>query len=449
MRRISTLNLDDEVRRHLRDTGEQVALTPGLVDAVRIRAATRSRRRRRLFSGLSSLVAIAIVGGFIAVLFRGGAQEPTSLEVAALTATANESEDFNDDTTQDSEIQASVASTSPTYETVPPATDDESQNSAVLSKKSAQTDWIEVDGPVPGASTEYVYSGDAVLGRVGAEWFVRDESSWRQLELPDSLDVIAVDLGIGEDFLRVAGWLGDDLCSRELVIQVKNGNQWEQYEIPDQLAPGLISSVSGARLRVTDHELAMSRIEEVAVNPVCLLQSLGIDAVEAEIVDDLVYATDPKAGRVIYSLSKFGPLEAQEFITSGPSERSLLVRSTGEGKWATTLLPDHRVTELGVVDGIVMIEDAEHTVHDGQRLKRTEVIPSDAEQLIDALVTSSGMSMLFERDEKIWLRDTDGERPLNQVSDQPVLWGRLGRVSAEVTMVVETEQGQALLVWGQ
>ena len=27
------MNLDDEVRRHLRDTGEQVALTPGIVDA--------------------------------------------------------------------------------------------------------------------------------------------------------------------------------------------------------------------------------------------------------------------------------------------------------------------------------------------------------------------------------------------------------------------------------
>ena len=443
------MNLDDEVRRHLRDTGEQVALTPGLVDAVRVRAATRARHRRLLFSGLSSLVAVALVGGLLAVLFGGSDQDPTSLEVAALAETASKSEDSQGETTQDSEAQASIASTSPTYETVPLATDNESQSSALLSKNSAQADWIEVTGPVPGASTEYVYSGDTVLGHVGTEWFVRDESSWRQLDLPDSLDVIAVDLGVGEDFLRVGGWLGDDLCSRELVIQVKNGNQWEQYEIPDQLAPGVVSSVSGARLRVTDHELAMSRIEEIAVDPVCLLQSLGIDAVEAEIVDDLVYATDPKAGRVIYSLSKFGPLEAQEFISSGPSERSLLVRSTGGGKWTTTPLPDYEVTELGVVDGIIMMEDAEHTVHDGQRLKRTEVIPSDAEQLIDALVTSSGMSMLFERDEKIWLRDTDGEHLLSQVSDQPVLWGRLGRVSAEVTIVVETQQGQALWVSGQ
>jgi len=65
------LSFDDEVRRHLRDTGEQVALTPGLVDAVRIRAASRARRRRLLFSGLSSLAVIAIVGGLVAVLGGG------------------------------------------------------------------------------------------------------------------------------------------------------------------------------------------------------------------------------------------------------------------------------------------------------------------------------------------------------------------------------------------
>ncbi len=38
-------------------------------------------------------------------------------------------------------------------------------------------------------------------------------------------------------------------------------------------------------------------------------------------------------------------------------------------------LPEYRIPEIGVVDGIVMIEDTEHTVHDGQRIKRTEVRP--------------------------------------------------------------------------
>ena len=62
------MSLDDEVRKHLRDTGEQVALTPGIVDAVRVRAATRLRRRRRLLTGVGFLAGVALVGGSLAVV---------------------------------------------------------------------------------------------------------------------------------------------------------------------------------------------------------------------------------------------------------------------------------------------------------------------------------------------------------------------------------------------
>ncbi len=440
------MSFDDEVRRHLRDTGEQVALTPGLVDAVRIRAASRARRRRLLFSGLSSLAVIAIVGGLVAVLGGGTESDPYSVEVAEQGERFAATEDPESELLQDSDGQPLAAADSPTYETVQSADDDQPERAAVPLSDLKQKEWAEISSPVPGATTEYVYSGDTVLARVGSQWFVRDESSWRELDLPDSLEVIAVDLGVGEEFLRVAGWLGDDVCDRKLVVQTKEANQWAQYEIRDQLAEGLVSSVSGARLRVTDHELVMSRIEEIAVDPVCLLQSLGIDAVEAEIVGDLIYATDPKAGRVIHSLNKFGPLEAQEFISNGPMERSVLVRSTDGQRWVTAPLPGYRVVEIGVVDGIVMIEDAEHTVHDGQRIKRTEVNPTDSGQLIDAFVTPSGMTMLFQRDQKIWIQGMAGEYPLDQTSSDPILWGRLGRVFASVTMVVETQQGQTLLM---
>ena len=124
----------------------------------------------------------------------------------------------------------------------------------------------------------------------------------------------------------------------------------------------------------------------------------------------------------------------------------MLVRSTDGRKWTTAPLPDNRITEIGIVDGIVMIEDIEHTVHDGQRIKRTEVNPSDSEQLIDAFVTSSGMTMLFQRDEKIWIQDISGEHLLDQKSGDTVLWGRLGRVGAVVMMTLETQQGQTLLM---
>ncbi len=442
------MNLDDEVRRHLRDTGEQVALTPGIVDAVRIRAAARARRRRLLLAGLVSLVAVVAIGGSATMILNRSKQNSDSTEFVALNESSQQTESLVTTNKDGSNSEDSPVSVSPTYETVPvPA--DEAESQSEIARSPVRSEWSEVSGPVPGATTEYIYSGGTVVARVASDWFIRDESSWRQLELPGSMDVIAVDLGAGEDSLRVAGWLGDSQCSRALVIKVKTGMVWQEFALSNELSPGLVSSIAGARLRVTDHERVLSRIEEVDVDPVCLLQSFGIDAVEAEIVDDLIYATDRQSGRVVYSLNKFASLEMQEFIGDAPVTRSLLLRSTDEGKWNTTLLAGSRVTELAVVDGLVMTEDLEYTIHDGQRLKRSEVIPSTAQQLIDALVTSSGTSMLYERDGKIWHQGNTGEREISSLSDQTVLWGRLGRVAAETTVVVETPQGQALFIVGE
>jgi hypothetical protein len=124
------------------------------------------------------------------------------------------------------------------------------------------------------------------------------------------------------------------------------------------------------------------------------------------------------------------------------------MRSVDGGQWDTTLQSGQRVTELGVVDGLVMSEDSEHTVHDGQRLERSEVLPPAAQQLIDALASSSGISLIFESENRIWVRDSGGDQRMDQLTDSPSPWGRLGRVSAGITMVIETSQGPALFVLG-
>lgn len=436
------MSLDDEVRKHLRDTGEQVALTPGIVDAVRVRAATRLRRRRRLLTGVGFLAGVALVGGSLAVVLPGSDENSGIVDLVAQQEASDETQDL---VVESSDV--SEASGNPSYETIP-ATAEESVSQSDNVRSLSTAPWVELEGPVVGATTEYAYSGDTIVARVASEWFVRDESSWRQIEIPDSIDVIAVDLGVGEEYLRVAGWVGDDRCSRELAIKVKTGLEWQSVAVPNQLPPGLVSSITSARLRVTDHERVLSRIEQIDVDPLCLLQTMGVDAVEAEIEDGLIYATDRKAGRVIYSLDQLASPEVAEFAESGPVMRSLLLRSTDENKWSSTPLTDLKVTELGVVDGLVMAEDSEYTVHDGQRLKRDEVIPPGATLLIDALVTPSGTSMLYARDGKVWHKGNLGEQEIKSVSDQSVTWGRLGRIFAEVSIVAETQQGQVLLVAG-
>ena len=142
----------------------------------------------------------------------------------------------------------------------------------------------------------------------------------------------------------------------------------------------------------------------------------------------------------------FGPFEAQEFIDTGPKQRSLITRSVDGGQWATTLRSGQQVTELGVVDGLVMSEDSEHTVHDGQRLERNEVIPPTAQRLIDALASSSGISLIFERDNRIWVRDSGEDQRMDELTDSPSVSGRLGRVASGITMVIDTSQGPTLFV---
>ena len=440
------MNLDDEVRRHLRDTGEQVALTPGMVDAVRNRAANRARRHRFILRGLGTLIVLVAIGGAVAVLSRQGDEQLTSLGPVPLIETTQNSQVTSTGETADEAASASIAPNSSTQETVATAHSEDTEITSTVKGSSSELRWIKAEGPVPGATTEYMYSGDKVLARVSSQWFVRDESSWRELEIPAALRGVAVDVGAGEEAMRVAGWLGDDPCTQNLVIQVRDGIAWRQYELQNDVAPGLVSTVSQARLRVTDHELVLSRVEELALDPVCLLQSRGIDAVDAEIVDEFIYATDRKAGRVVYSLEKLGPFAAQEFIDAGPQQRSLIMRSVDGGQWDTTLQSGQRVTELGVVDGLVMSEDSEHTVHDGQRLERSEVLPLAAQQLIDALRSSSGISLIFERENQIWVRDSGGDQLMDQLTDSPSPWGRLGRVSAGITMVIETSQGPTLFV---
>ena len=88
------MSLDDEVRKHLRDTGEQVALTPGIVDAVRVRAATRLRRRRRLLIGVGFLAGVALVGGSLAVVLPGSNENSGQVDLVAQQEASDETQDL-------------------------------------------------------------------------------------------------------------------------------------------------------------------------------------------------------------------------------------------------------------------------------------------------------------------------------------------------------------------
>ena len=182
------MNFDEEVRRHLRDTGEQVTLTPGLVETVRLKALKRVRRRRQVLTGMTSIAAIALLTAVAANLL-GGTDPAGTMQPASIS----ESGDKADDETLESSNVELKTSVTATYETVPAPKSTAPQADEASSESSSNESWRALEAPVIGASTDYAYSGQSVVGRVGPQWYLRDGSLWRMLELPDSLDVIAVD----------------------------------------------------------------------------------------------------------------------------------------------------------------------------------------------------------------------------------------------------------------
>ena len=168
------MNFDEEVRRHLRDTGEQVTLTPGLVETVRLKALKRVRRRRQVLTGMTSIAPIALLTAVAANLL-GGTDPAGTMQPASIS----ESEDKADDETLESSNVELKTSVTATYETVPAPKSTAPQADEASSESSSNESWRALEAPVIGASTDYAYSGQSVVGRVGPQWYLRDGSLWR------------------------------------------------------------------------------------------------------------------------------------------------------------------------------------------------------------------------------------------------------------------------------
>ena len=91
VRRIA-LNFDEDVRKHLRDTGEQVTLTPGLVETVRLKALKRVRRRRQVLTGMTSIAAIALLTAVAANLL-GGTDPAGTMQPASISESGDKADD--------------------------------------------------------------------------------------------------------------------------------------------------------------------------------------------------------------------------------------------------------------------------------------------------------------------------------------------------------------------
>ena len=66
----------------------------------------------------------------------------------------------------------------------------------------------------------------------------------------------------------------------------------------------------------------------------CLLRSQGLDAVEARIEGEYLYATDPIEGKVVYSLKALGVETDEAALRESEKMYVSLSRSTNGEDWA-------------------------------------------------------------------------------------------------------------------
>ena len=55
------MGFDDDIRRHLQDTGEQVELSLGMLGEIRQKATKRTRLKKRFMKGIISSAAVVLL----------------------------------------------------------------------------------------------------------------------------------------------------------------------------------------------------------------------------------------------------------------------------------------------------------------------------------------------------------------------------------------------------
>ncbi len=505
-------SFDDRLRRHLHETGADLPVGAAQLGAVRARARARARRQTAVAGALGCVALTAIVGLSLVMLSSGSgdtdeplAAAPTevigdeldagSVDAAAPTATISPSTAAEDDS-------GAPVSTSPgLVEPDPSVGDDEVaeqlEDGALAAATSTTTAlstarWVQVMGPgaAPAEGVDFRFASGQLLARYEGGAAFADGEGWRSLpQLPTDLTVLAVT--VGEDGrARLTGWVSDGPCRRQPVAAMHDGASWVIDPIPLADPAGVIATPVVASIAATPSTLAVSRVDELSVDPTCVLAQLELEGSSADLRDgSLVYldseGVETTLGPTDLAAAGFDPLALT--LLSGPQRRSTLswLALQPPGQWtmvdgpvgvvapeplagvvAGRLIaqtPDGLLSELPsgmpVTDGSDPIVRArlrpEEAVWwtgtawfawDGAAVtKHDPVLPEGATALYDAVRTPDGdWVVLSELDAQTVVSDPTGTQQVAAMSGVDAGWGTLGLVAGQVHLVTESPIGPAV-----
>ena len=446
------MGFDDDIRRHLQDTGEQVELSTGVLEEIRKKATKRIRLKKLFTKGIISFAGVVIiVSGTYTFLSSSNGSESfeTSSEGNLIGETdASEIEEKELSAADTSELQDEVQNI------VSPKNLDQSppDDQSLAEEESNQLmSWIQVTAPIPGSKTKYSFSGNNVAAHSNDLWFILQDSDWVKLKFPAGIEVVGVQLDTTGNWSSVLGWSGSNLCDRVLVIKDKYRHPSREYKDPLYLATGSVRQVETAALRVTEDEMTISTTERVLTDPLCLLRSQGLDAVEARIDGEYLYATDPIEGKVVYSLKALGVEIDEAALRESEKMYVALSRSTNGEGWARQKISSEVLLNIGIIADKIEVETENQIVRDGQIFDRADIFGSlnEDQRNLDALIDGDTLIKLVVRGERTLLDMGDSELGLIELSGGAAKWGRLDWVGKKVGVIVNTGGSETLFLSGK
>ena len=446
------MGFDEDIRRHLQDTGEQVELSTGMLEEIRKKATKRTRLKKQFMKGIISFAGVAlIVVGTYAFLSPPSGSE--SFETSSADNLIGETS-----ASEKGEKELSDADASEVEDELPNIIASENldqsraDNQLLTQKELSETrSWMQVTAPIPGSMTKYSFSGNNVAAHANDLWFTLQGDDWVELKFPAGIQVVGVQLDTMGNWSSVLGWSGSNLCDRVLVIKDKYQHPSREYKDSLYLASGSVRQIEAAALRVTEDEMTISTMERVVTDPLCLLRSQGLDAVEARIDGEYLYATDPIEGKVVYSLKSLGVETGEAVLRESEKIYVALTRSTNGEGWVRQKIFVEELLNIGIVADKIEIETANQIVRDGQIVNRDGIFDSlnEEQRNLDALIDGDTLIKLVVRGERTLLDMEDSELELFDLSGGAAKWGRLDWVGTKVGVIVNAGGSETLFLSGK
>lgn len=514
------MTFDDRVRRHLQQAGSSLEARAGRLGDVQRRAQRRARRQQAAVGAMGASLVVAMVGLSVVMLSSGpGGDIDVVASGSLVTEAAAPAPSIQTLGSTIPVVTEAPSETGPPVSggtaeviesdgelTTPTSIDGDNTESgqAVLAATStteagSRARWQQVTPPLDSVYVDYDLAAGVLVARTTNEWFVDFGAGWEALPQPP-VDMVSVAVAVAPDgAVHLVGNLDDGPCNRRQVITAYDGESWSTTVIGAAQPPGVQSTLLHAELRKSPTVTVVSRVEELRIDPLCLIRSIGMEASEVRVVADGFELVDVDGDVVVLAAEDLELHQLVVALMDGPQRQRSVVWSEGSpggdttAAWRIETEPSwpvgvesviDRANPVGVVGAEVVVVSGGgsraltfpgatplelgsapadgYLVHDGLLVGWSRADPwvqwdgsvvtkvdqplgiEDDGWIIDAVPVADGWAVLHLDGAETWIHTPTGDVALASLSGKEVPWGKLGSVAGDLRLVAESPVGPAV-----